>query len=66
MANFIATLKGVVARLRDAFFFLPRWLTRHHLGFAATPTVWCEVVLLLALAIWVVSALNGNPRPFGY
>lgn len=66
MANFIATLKGVVARLRDAFFFLPRWLTRHHLGFAANGMCWVEVLLLFAAAIWVVSALNGNPNPFGY
>ena len=63
MAYFIALFKGIVATLSNVWFFLPDWLASHRIALARGVQT-AQLILLLALVIWVLSAMVGNPDPF--
>lgn len=64
MAYFIALFKGIVATLSNVWFFLPDWLASHRMPSLARGVQTTQLILLLALALWVLSAMAGNPVSF--
>lgn len=64
MAYFIALFKGIVATLSNVWFFLPDWLTSHRMPSLARGVQTTQLILLLALVLWVLSAMAGNPVSF--
>lgn len=69
MAYFIALFRGIVATLSNVWFFLPDpflpdWLASHRMPSLARGVQTAQLILLLALVLWVLSAMVGNPDPF--
>lgn len=64
MAYFIAVFKGIVATLSNVWCFLPDWLASHRMSELARGVQTAQLILLLALVLWVLSAMVGNPDPF--
>lgn len=64
MAYFIALFKGIVATLSNVWFFLPDWLASHRMPSLARGVQTTQLILLLALVFWVLSAMAGNPVSF--
>lgn len=64
MAYFIALFKGIVATLSNVWFFLPDWLSSHRMPSLARGVQTTQLILLLALVLWVLSAMAGNPVSF--
>ena len=64
MAYLSAVLKGIVATLSKVWFFLPDWLASHRMPSLARGVQTAQLILLLALVLWVLSAMVGNPDPF--
>lgn len=64
MVNFIAKVKGIIAKARFHADSFGDFRDRHP---AIARDLGAFVLfLLLALVIWVLSAASGNPSPFGY
>lgn len=61
MAYFIALFKGIVATLSNVWHFLPDWLASHRMPDLARGVQTAQLILLLALVLWVLSAMAGNP-----
>jgi hypothetical protein len=64
MAYFIALFKGIVATLSNVWYFLPDWLASHRMPSLARGVQTAQLILLLALVLWVLSAMAGNPVSF--
>lgn len=64
MAYFIALFKGIVATLSNVWHFLPDWLASHRMPDLARGVQTTQLILLLALVLWVLSAMAGNPVSF--
>lgn len=64
MAYFIALIKGIVATLSNVWFFLPDWLASHRMPSLARGVQTTQLILLLALVLWALSAMAGNPVSF--
>lgn len=60
MADFIALVKGIVARIKNAFFFLPNWCAAHHLKFLAWPVFCLQIVVLGIAFISLFAFLHNN------
>lgn len=64
MVNFIAKVKGIIAKARFNLDSLQDFRARHPA--IARDLGAFVLVLLLAAVIWALSAASGNPSPFGY
>lgn len=64
MVNFIAKVKGIIAKARFSADSWQDFRDRHPA--IARDLGAFVLVLLLAAVIWVLSAASGNPNPFGY
>lgn len=64
MAYFIALFRGIVATLSNVWFSLPDWLASHRMPSLARGVQTAQLILLLALVLWVLSAMAGNPVSF--
>lgn len=64
MVNFIAKVKGIIAKARFNLDSLQDFRDRHPA--IARDLGAFVLVLLLAAVIWALSAASGNPNPFGY
>lgn len=64
MAYFIALFKGIVATLSNVWHFLPDWLASHRMPDLARGVQTAQLILLLALVLWVLSAMAGSPASF--
>lgn len=64
MVNFIAKVKGIIAKARFNLDSLQDFRDRHPA--IARDLGAFVLVLLLAAVIWALSAASGNPSPFGY
>lgn len=64
MAYFIALFKGIVATLSNVWYFLPDWLASHRMPSLARGVQTTQLILLLALVLWALSAMAGNPVSF--
>lgn len=64
MVNFIAKVKGIIAKARFSADSWQDFRDRHPA--IARDLGAFVLVLLLAVVIWALSAASGNPSPFGY
>lgn len=64
MVNFIAKVKGIIAKARFNLDSLSDFRDRHPA--IARDLGAFVLVLILAAVIWVLSAASGNPSSFGY
>lgn len=64
MVNFIAKVKGIIAKARFNLDSLQDFRDRHPA--IARDLGAFVLVLLLAAVIWALSAASGNPSSFGY